>query len=83
MIGYLLGSCRPTFYADGPVALVDEVAVVQGERGRGTGRSLMTAFERWAVGKGAVLVDVPTRRAAAFYRSLGYDETATVFRRRL
>src|SRR5215467_2032595 len=47
-LGYLLGFQHLTFYANGPVAWVEEVLVRRQDRGRGIGRALMTAFEQWA-----------------------------------
>jgi GNAT superfamily N-acetyltransferase len=83
VVGYLLGFIHPTFYANGPVALVEEVAVAQQWRRRGIGAALMAAFEQWAGRRGAVFIVVATRRAALFYTALGYEETATLFRKKL
>jgi GNAT superfamily N-acetyltransferase len=79
--GYLLGFRHLTFYANGPVGWVEEVLVRDGERGRGVGRALMSEFERWAADQGCALVALATRRAAPFYQALGYDESATYFRK--
>ena len=79
--GYLLGFRHLTFYANGPVGWVEEVAVREQDRGRGIGRVLMDAFEQWATGEGCTLVALATRRAAPFYRALGYEESATYFRK--
>ena len=79
--GYLLGFRHLTFYANGPVAWVEEVAVRPRDRGRGAGRALMSAFERWAAGHGCALVALATRRAAPFYRAVGYEESAAYFRK--
>jgi GNAT superfamily N-acetyltransferase len=54
-----------------------EVFVRRQDRGHGTGRALMSAFEQWAADQGCVLVALATRRAAPFYRPLGYEESAT------
>jgi GNAT superfamily N-acetyltransferase len=80
-LGYLLGFRHLAFYASGPVAWAEEVLVASEHRGRGTGRALMTAFERWAAGHGCALVALATRRAAPFYRALGYEDSATYFRK--
>jgi GNAT superfamily N-acetyltransferase len=79
--GYLLGFRHLTFYANGPVAWVEEVAVRAGDRGRGVGGALMGAFEQWAAGQGCALVALATRRAAPFYRAVGYEESAAYFRK--
>jgi GNAT superfamily N-acetyltransferase len=80
-LGYLLGFQHLTFYANGPVAWVEEVLVREQERGRGTGRALMDAFEQWATARGCALIALATRRAAPFYRALGYEESASYFRK--
>jgi GNAT superfamily N-acetyltransferase len=80
-VGYLLGFRHLTFYANGPVGWVEEIAVRHQDRGRGIGRSLMDAFEGWAAGQGCALIALATRRAAPFYLALGYEESATYFRK--
>jgi GNAT superfamily N-acetyltransferase len=80
-VGYLLGFRHLTFYANGPVGWVEEVVVREQDRGRGVGAALMRMFERWAAGQDCVLVALATRRAAPFYRALGYDESAIYFRK--
>jgi len=81
--GYLLGFEHLTFYANGRVAWVEEVFVRGDLRGRGIGRALMTAFEQWACGRGCALVALATRRAAPFYRALGYQDSAAYLRKLL
>jgi len=83
VLGYLLGFRHLTFYANGPVGWVEEVVVRPGERGQGAGAALMSAFERWAAGQGCALVALATRRAAPFYRAIGYEESAVYFRKML
>jgi GNAT superfamily N-acetyltransferase len=82
-VGYLLGFEHLTFYANGRVAWVEEVFVRGDLRGRGIGRALMTAFERWAGGRGCALVALATRRAAPFYHAIGYEDSATYLRKLL
>lgn len=43
----------------------------------------MAAVETWASEQGARFMALATRRAAAFYEALGYDESATYYRRLL
>ena len=81
ILGYLLGFRHLTFYANGPVAWVEEVVVRPGDRGRGVGGALMSAFEQWAAGEECALVALATRRAAPFYRAVGYEESAVYFRK--
>ncbi len=82
-IGYLLGFEHPTFFANGPVAWVEEVAVASSWRRKGVGRALMVQFEEWAASRRAKLVALATRRAAEFYRVLGYTDSAAYFRKLL
>jgi len=82
-LGYLLGFRHLTFYANGPVGWVEEVLVRTELRGAGLGRDLMCAFEDWAAAQGCALVALATRRAAPFYRALGYEESAAYFRKLL
>ncbi|MFI2709303.1 GNAT family N-acetyltransferase [Micromonospora sp. NPDC018662] len=80
-LGYLLGFEHATFYANGPVAVVAEILVHAECRGRGIGRTLMEAFERWAASQRCGLVALATRRAAPFYVALGYEESAIHLRK--
>jgi len=80
-LGYLLGFEHLTFYANGRVAWVEEVLVRGADRGQGAGRALMTAFEEWARGRDCALVALATRRAAPFYRALGYQDSAACLRK--
>jgi GNAT superfamily N-acetyltransferase len=65
------------------VAWVEEVYVRDQDRGSGAGRILMSAFEQWAAARDCALVALATRRAAPFYRALGYEESAVYFRKLL
>ena len=80
-LGYALGFRHLTFYANGPVGWVEEILVRPECRGRGVGRALMSAFERWAAEYGCTLVALATRRAAPFYRALGYEDSAAYLRK--
>jgi GNAT superfamily N-acetyltransferase len=81
--GYLLGFEHSTFFANGPVAWVEEITVRADLRRHGLGSALMIEFERWAATRGASLVALATRRAADFYRALGFEESATYLRKLL
>jgi GNAT superfamily N-acetyltransferase len=81
--GYLLATSHPAFHANAPIAWVEEVMVAAPARGTGTGRLLMAAAESWAHSIGAAYVALATRRAAPFYRALGYAESATYFKKPL
>jgi GNAT superfamily N-acetyltransferase len=80
-MGYLLGFCHLTFFANGRVGWVEEVMVRREHRGRGIGRDLMDAFERWAAARECAMVALATRRAAPFYLALGYQESAAYLRK--
>jgi GNAT superfamily N-acetyltransferase len=83
IVGYLLGFDHYTFFANGRVAWVEEITVRQDCRRRGIGWQLMQAFESWAHARQAKLVALATRRAAPFYQAIGYEESATYFRKLL
>jgi GNAT superfamily N-acetyltransferase len=83
VVGYLLGFHHETFFADGPVGWVEEVMVAPEFRSQGIGRALMETFEAWAQDRNCKLIALATRRAAAFYRALSYEESATYFRKKL
>jgi GNAT superfamily N-acetyltransferase len=80
-LGYLLGFQHGSFFANGPVAQVEEILVRGSHQGQGIGKALMDEFERWAGIQGCTLVALATRRAAPFYHALGYEESATYFRK--
>ncbi|MBE9937900.1 GNAT family N-acetyltransferase [Cellulosimicrobium cellulans] len=83
VVGYLVAHRHATLFANAPVVWVEEVMVDDAARRRGTGRLLMGVVEEWAAGAGAAYVALATRRAAPFYEALGYDESATFFRKTL
>jgi GNAT superfamily N-acetyltransferase len=83
VVGYCLGFDHFTFYANGRVSWVEEVMVQPDLRGQGIGHALMDAFEDWAKSRDSKLVALATRRAAPFYLALGYEESATYFRKLL
>ena len=60
---------------------MEEILVRPEYRGGGAGRALMSAFEQRAADQGCRLVALATRRAAAFYRALDYQESAVYFRK--
>jgi GNAT superfamily N-acetyltransferase len=83
VVGYVLGFDHHTFYANGRVSWVEEIMVSEDYRRRGVGQLLMESFEQWARDRQSKLIALATRRAAPFYRSIGYEESATYFRRLL
>ncbi|MET9081676.1 GNAT family N-acetyltransferase [Streptomyces sp. NPDC004237] len=76
VIGYLLALRVPTLFAGGAVLELLELTVAEPLRGRGTGTALIRAAQARAREAKDVEVTVPTRRAADFYRALGFRETA-------
>ncbi len=76
MVGYVLALRMPTLFAGGTILELLELAVDAPLRGRGTGSALIRAVQARALEAKDVEVTVPTRRAADFYRGLGFHETA-------
>ncbi len=70
----------------GPAALVEDVVVLPGLRGRGIGRALMARIESWAAWNGAtrlqLLADKHNSGALAFYAACGWKPTSLVCLRR-
>lgn len=83
LLGYVLAFQLLTLYANGIVVELQELMVAPEHRGRGTGRRLVEAIVARARDAGAVEVTVPTRRAREYYLRIGFEETATYFKRRL
>lgn len=83
VVGYCLGFDHYTLYANGRVAWVEEITVRESVRRSGVGKALMENFEEWSRNRGNKLVALATRRAAPFYGSIGYEESATFFRKLL
>lgn len=81
VVGYLLASTHLTFLANGAVAWVEEVMVRDDCRRRGIGQRLMSAAEGWATAQGAAYVSLASRRAGDFYLALGYDASATFYKK--
>ncbi|MFF3987335.1 GNAT family N-acetyltransferase [Streptomyces sp. NPDC001797] len=76
VVGYLLAVRMPTLFAGGTILELLELTVAEPVRGRGTGSALVRAAQAKARAAQDVEVTVPTRRAADFYRALGFHETA-------
>lgn len=79
--GYLLANSHTTFLANGPVAWVEEVMVDEGARRMGVGRRLMEYAENWAQSIGAAYLALASRRAGDFYVALGYEGSATFYKK--
>jgi GNAT superfamily N-acetyltransferase len=83
LVGYVLGFVHDTFFANGRVAWVEEIMVNEKFRRRNIGQLLMQDFEAWARANECKLVALATRRASTCYQALGYEESATYFRKLL
>lgn len=84
LCGYVVAHRHATLFANAPVMWVEELMVAPGARRLGVGRALMTAVEEIARTAGAAAyVALATRRAAPFYDALGYEPSATFFRKLL
>src|SRR5690606_3085959 len=81
LIGYCLGFDNMTFNANGRVSWIEEIMAAESRRRQGIGRALMDEFEKWARSRGSKLIGLATRRAAPFYDALGYEASATYYRK--
>lgn len=80
--GYVHVLTHEASHADGAIGWVEELMVREDRRGSGSGRALMRAAERWAREQsGIAYLAVATRRAEGFYRSIGYEDSATYFKK--
>ena len=83
IVGYVLAFTHTTFFANGPVTWVEEIYVQPEWRRRGIASAMMRAVESDAKNRSSRLIALATRRADSFYRALGYEESATYYRRLL
>ena len=83
LVGDCLGFDHRTFFANGRVSWVEEIMVADDARRLGIGRMLMNEFEIWARARGSKMIALGTRRAEDFYEALGYERSATYYRRLL
>ncbi len=79
--GYVLVFHHLTFFANGPVSWVEELFVEDECRKQGIGRRLMEIAEKKAKERNSRLIALATRRAEAFYKAIGYEASATYFRK--
>lgn len=80
VVGYVMASRSLTLYANGPVAEIIELAVEPSSRSRGLGKRMVETVIEWARDCGCIEVNVPTRRAGAYYERLGFERTASYYR---
>ena len=85
LLGVATLHATPVLHRAGPVARVTALVVDATRRGRGIGRALMEAAERWAAERGCVLIEVTSNQrrvdAHTFYEGLGYERTSFRFAR--
>jgi GNAT superfamily N-acetyltransferase len=81
VVGYLLGSVHGTFFANGPVAWIEELMVSEPVRRLGAASKLMASAEEWARSIPTAYIALASRRAGDFYLKIGYEESATYFRK--
>jgi GNAT superfamily N-acetyltransferase len=87
VVGLLTVSQRWTLWHAGPCALIEELVVDEGARGKGVGRALMQAALDWAKAQGCSEVEASTEEdntgAQAFYRRLGFSGVALLLEHEL
>jgi len=81
IVGYLLASHHGTFFANRPVAWVEELMVGESVRRQGVAARLIGSAETWARSLPAAYMALASRRAGDFYLNVGYEESATYFRK--
>ncbi|WP_408006420.1 GNAT family N-acetyltransferase [Pseudalkalibacillus sp. A8] len=81
LIGYVFVLHHPAFYANGIISWVEELFVLEKYRGKSIGKSLMEEAEKLSKERGSKLIALATRRADKFYKSIGYSESATYFKK--
>lgn len=83
VIGYCLAFDHYAFYANGRVSWLEEIMVDEAFRRMGIGKQLMIKFEEWSRLRNSKVAALATRRASLFYSAIGYEESATFFRKLL
>jgi GNAT superfamily N-acetyltransferase len=76
IVGFLSFHIIPLFHLDGGLGRITTLVVVPQHRGRGLGRALVEAAERFAWDQGCVRIEVTSADhrsdAHAFYEAVGY-----------
>jgi len=83
VLGYSLDVVQWTFYANGPIVLLQELMVDPARRGEGIGGKLVEEMVRQSRTAGAREITVPTRRAKEYYPRFGFTEIAGYFKLKL
>ncbi|WP_417914820.1 GNAT family N-acetyltransferase [Candidatus Electronema sp. JM] len=86
-VGMCTGQLLISTAQGGPSALIEDVAVLPAQQGKGLGRRLAAAAEAWAVSQGAsrvqLLADRNNAPALAFYQKTGFQTTAMICLRKI
>ena len=86
VVGMCSGQLTVSTAEGGFALLVEDLVIATGYRGMGIARRLLDAVSLWAAGHGAarmqLLADRDNAAALAFYRRLGWRETALICLRR-
>ncbi|MFD0676040.1 MULTISPECIES: GNAT family N-acetyltransferase [unclassified Paenibacillus] len=81
LIGYVLAFHHNTFYANGLVTWVEELYVEEEYRGIKIGKALMQLIENAGKKRNTKLIALATRRASNFYEAIGYEKSATYYKK--
>jgi GNAT superfamily N-acetyltransferase len=81
LIGYVFVLHHPAFYANGIISWVEELFVLEQYRRKNIGKCLMEEAEKLSKERGSKLVALATRRADQFYKAIGYNESATYYKK--
>jgi GNAT superfamily N-acetyltransferase len=81
LIGYVLAFHHHTFYANGLISWVEELYVDEEYRENYIGKALMELIEDAAKKRDSKLIALATRRASKFYEAIGYEQSATYYKR--
>jgi GNAT superfamily N-acetyltransferase len=83
LLGAVTVHVTPVLHRAGPIGRLTAVVVDESARGRGVGRALVEAAERFFAGHGCAMVELTSNKkrtdAHAFYDRLGYAATSVRF----
>jgi GNAT superfamily N-acetyltransferase len=65
------------------VAWIEELMVSESARHQGVATKLVDSLETWASSVPTAYVALASRRAGEFYLRIGYEDSATYFRKKL
>lgn len=87
MTGFFVGCVQPLYFNGQPQAVDLILYAVEDKRGMLAAKYLIEAFEKWALEKRAVIIDlgittgIHEERTGLFYEKLGYRRTGSIFRK--